>query len=57
VTTRGFREAEMREVGSVIAEVLNHIADDNAIAAVRQRVGALAARFPLYQWKRDAVQA
>jgi glycine hydroxymethyltransferase len=57
VTTRGFREAEMREVGSVIAEVLNHIADDNAIAAVRQRVGALAARFPLYHWKRDAVQA
>jgi glycine hydroxymethyltransferase len=57
VTTRGFREAEMREVGAVIAEVLNHIADDNAIAAVRQRVGALAARFPLYQWKRDAVRA
>jgi glycine hydroxymethyltransferase len=57
VTTRGFREAEMREVGAVIAEVLNHIADDQAIAAVRQRVGALAARFPLYQWKRDAVRA
>jgi len=57
VTTRGFREAEMREVGAVIAEVLNHIADDNAIAAVRQRVGALAARFPLYHWKRDAVRA
>ena len=51
VTTRGFREPEMREVGELIAEVLNHIADEDAIASVRQRVGALTARFPLYQWK------
>jgi glycine hydroxymethyltransferase len=57
VTTRGFREAEMREVGALIAEVLNHIGDEPAIAAVRQRVGALAARFPLYNWKLDAVRA
>jgi len=57
VTTRGFREAEMREVGALIAEVLTHIADDQAIAAVRQRVGALTARFPLYHWKLDAVRA
>jgi histidinol-phosphate/aromatic aminotransferase/cobyric acid decarboxylase-like protein len=28
VTTRGFREAEMREVGALIAEVLTHIADE-----------------------------
>jgi glycine hydroxymethyltransferase len=57
VTTRGFREAEMREVGALIAEVLNHIADEQAVASVRQKVGALAARFPLYHWKRDAVRA
>ena len=53
VTTRGFQEAEMREVGQLIAEVLNHISDADALAAVRERVGALAARFPLYRWKQD----
>jgi glycine hydroxymethyltransferase len=57
VTTRGFRETEMREVGGLIGEVLTHIADEQAIAAVRQKVGALAARFPLYNWKLDAVRA
>jgi glycine hydroxymethyltransferase len=57
VTTRGFGEAEMREVGALIAEVLNNIASEDAIAAVRQRVEGLTARFPLYNWKLDAVRA
>jgi len=57
VTTRGFREAEMREVGALIAEVLHHLNDEPAIAAVRQKVEALTARFPLYNWKSSAVQA
>jgi glycine hydroxymethyltransferase len=57
VTTRGFREPEMREVGALIAEVLNHISSEEVIAAVRQRVGALTARFPLYSWKLDTVRA
>ena len=47
----------MREVGALIAEVLTHIADNEAIAKVRQRVGELTARFPLYRWKLDAVRA
>jgi glycine hydroxymethyltransferase len=51
VTTRGFREAEMREVGALIGEVLHHINDEDAIAAVRARVGKLTDRFPLYAWK------
>ncbi len=51
VTTRGFREEEMQEVGELIAEVLHNIADEGTIAAVRQKVGALTARFPLYRWK------
>ena len=51
VTTRGFREAEMRETGALIGEVLHHIDDESAIAAVRARVGALTDRFPLYAWK------
>jgi glycine hydroxymethyltransferase len=57
VTTRGFMEAEMREVGQLIAEVLRHVSDDGAIAAVRQKAAALAARFPLYDWKLDKVRA
>jgi glycine hydroxymethyltransferase len=57
VTTRGFRETEMREVGALIAEVLTQLADEQAIAAVRQKVEALTARFPLYDWKVNAVRA
>ena len=57
VTTRGFGEAEMREVGELIAEVLGQISNDSVIAAVRQRVAALIARFPLYRWKLDTVRA
>ena len=57
VTTRGFREAEMREVGALIAEVLEHVSNEAVIDAVRQRVAALTARFPLYQWKLDPVRA
>ncbi len=51
VTTRGFREAEMRETGQLIAEVLHNITNEDAIADVRRRVEALTARFPLYHWK------
>jgi glycine hydroxymethyltransferase len=55
VTTRGFGEAEMHEVGGLIAEVLDALAAgsgvDDACAAVRRRVLALAERFPLYSWK------
>jgi glycine hydroxymethyltransferase len=57
VTTRGFREPEMAETGELIAEVLHHIADADAIAGVRQRVDGLTARFPLYSWKLDPVRA
>jgi glycine hydroxymethyltransferase len=57
VTTRGFGEAEMLEVASLIAEVLRHLDSDDARAAVRRRVAALAARFPLYSWKLNAVAA
>ena len=51
VTTRGFGEAEMREVGAFIAEALNNLGDEATIAAVGRKVGALTERFPLYRWK------
>jgi len=53
VTTRGFAEAEMREVAACIATVLNDVTSEEAIAAVRARVEALTSRFPLYEWRRD----
>jgi len=51
VTTRGFRESEMREVGGLIAEVLANISSEDTLASVRRRVGTLAERHPLYGWK------
>jgi glycine hydroxymethyltransferase len=52
-TTRGFGIAEFQEIGRMIVEVLDGVAaspDDNAAteARVRERVGALCARFPAY---------
>jgi glycine hydroxymethyltransferase len=51
MTTRGFREAEMREVAALIARVLENISDESVLADVRRKVGALTTRFPLYAWK------
>jgi glycine hydroxymethyltransferase len=47
-TTRGMREAEMRQIGAWIARVLDHAGDAAALAAVREEVRALCARHPLY---------
>ena len=54
VTTRGFREEEMLEVASCMAQVLSNPSDADNLAAVRKRVGALTSRYPLYNWKREA---
>jgi glycine hydroxymethyltransferase len=51
VTTRGFGEAEMRETGALIAEVLQNLSSEETLGSVRARVGALTERFPLYRWK------
>jgi len=51
VTTRGFGEAEMREVAALITRVLENIAREEVHAEVRARVHALTERFPLYAWK------
>jgi glycine hydroxymethyltransferase len=48
VTTRGMGEAEMDEIGGLIAEVLAAPAVDDVAAGVRERVRALCRRFPLY---------
>jgi len=48
ITTRGFKEAEARELTGWICDVLDHIDDRQVIAAVRAKVSALCARFPVY---------
>jgi glycine hydroxymethyltransferase len=52
-TTRGFGIAEFQEIGHMIVEVLDGLAaqpEDNGTteARIRERVGALCARFPVY---------
>lgn len=49
VTTRGFKEAEVRELAGWIADVLDDIENESTIEAVRQKVLELCARFPVYQ--------
>ena len=48
LTTRGMKENEMRLIASLIADVINHINDEQTIKAVAEKVKALCARFPLY---------
>ncbi len=57
VTTRGFREQEMKEVASCIAQVLGNHASEENLAAVRGRVKTLTQKFPLYSWKSTTVGA
>jgi glycine hydroxymethyltransferase len=57
VTTRGFREPEMRETAALIAEVLSQITSEDAIADVRRKVQKLTDRFPLYSWKLEQAPA
>jgi glycine hydroxymethyltransferase len=54
-TTRGFREEEFREIGQLIAQVVDGLSrngddgDGQVEQAVRQRVEALCERFPIYE--------
>ncbi len=48
MTTRGFKEAEARQVGNFIADVLDNPNDPNNIAKVRSQVAELTKRFPVY---------
>jgi len=48
MTTRGFKEAEARQVGNFIADVLDNPNDEQNIAKVRAQVAELTKRFPVY---------
>src|SRR3954471_21838914 len=48
VTTRGMKEAEMREIGRLIAEVIHAPESEEVRTKVTRGVADLTARFPLY---------
>jgi glycine hydroxymethyltransferase len=52
VTTRGMKEAEMRQIAELIDRGLTKIDDQGEHAAIRAQVKSLCAGFPLYDWLR-----
>ena len=57
LTTRGMKEPEMVMIAAWIAKALEQRNDDAALEKIRREVAELANRFPLYAWRRPAVQA
>ena len=47
VTSRGMREAEMREIATLIVDGIAARDDPAAQSAIRDRVGAITSRFPV----------
>ncbi|WP_342560255.1 serine hydroxymethyltransferase [Psychrobacillus sp. FSL W7-1457] len=48
VSSRGFKEEEMKEIASIIAKLLKNHEDATVIAEAKERVQALTNQFPLY---------
>ncbi len=59
VTTRGMKEAEMREIGRLIAAIVHEPESEEVLRKVKEGVSELAAKFPLYakRLKRTAAEA
>lgn len=49
LTTRGFKEDDMKEVANIIALVLDNPTKEEAKAEARKRVEALCKKYPLYE--------
>jgi len=49
LTTRGFKEDDMKEVADIIALVLDHPEDAAAQEQAKKRVAALCEKYPLYE--------
>jgi glycine hydroxymethyltransferase len=54
LTTRGMKEAEMRQIAIWITKALEQRSDDSALERIRGEVAELANTFPLYAWRRAA---
>jgi glycine hydroxymethyltransferase len=52
LTTRGMKEAEMKQIAAWIAEALEHRNDAARLAKIKGQVLEMAERFPLYDWLR-----
>jgi glycine hydroxymethyltransferase len=57
LTTRGMKEAEMKQVGRWISEALTHRTDAAVLGKIRKQVLGLADAFTLYPERRDKAQA
>ena len=49
LTTRGFKEEDMKEVGEIIAMVLSDVDNESVKEQARKRVAALCEKYPLYE--------
>ena len=47
-TTRGFKEAEIRETATMMCDIMDDLGNEELIAQTREKVKALCARFPVY---------
>ncbi len=57
LTTRGMKEAEMKQVGRWISEALQHRTEAAVLGKIRKQVLGLADAFPLYPERRAKAQA
>lgn len=48
VTTRGFKEEDMREVASIIADALKNPESEAVLEKAAERVKTLTEKYPLY---------
>ncbi|MFZ9630181.1 MAG: serine hydroxymethyltransferase, partial [Ilumatobacteraceae bacterium] len=48
VTTQGMKEPQMAEIAELMTRILRHRAEPAVVAAARDEVAALCARFPAY---------
>ena len=49
ITTRGFKEAESRELAGWMADILDNMGNTSVRAAVKEKALAICRRFPVYQ--------
>jgi glycine hydroxymethyltransferase len=56
LTTRGFAEQEMEQVGRLIARALSSVDNETELAAVKRDVHKLCERFPLYAQRLEAYE-
>jgi glycine hydroxymethyltransferase len=47
-TTRGFKEAESREIATMMCDIMDDLDNEQLITETREKVKALCARFPVY---------